>query len=103
MGQGLVAHHPRPLLYTFTTDQWLAVCGSESSQCPPTDQVCTDYSVEMDNMLTQNEKMSQKADSVLENSTLGGRIAHSVLETHPQDILTGCGETYLSDTGHVTN
>ncbi len=70
-----------------------------SSQCPPTDQVCTDYSVEMDNMLTQTKKCHKKADSVLENSTLGGRIAHSVLETHPQDILTGCGETYLSDTG----
>ncbi|XP_059405870.1 uncharacterized protein LOC132140854 [Carassius carassius] len=72
------------------------------SQCPPTDQVFTDdsdYSVEMDDVLTQTKKCHKKADSVLENSTLGGRIVHSVLETHPQDILTGCGETYLSDTG----
>lgn len=72
------------------------------SQCPPTDQVFTDdsdYSVEMDDMLTQTKKFHKKADSVLENSTLGGRIVHSVLETHPQDILTGCRETYLSDTG----
>lgn len=72
------------------------------SQCSPTDQVYTDdsdYSVEMDEMLTQTKKCHKKTDSVLENSTLGGRIAHSVLETHPQDILTGCSETYLSDTG----
>ncbi len=53
----------------------------------------------MDDMLTQTKKIHKKADSVLENSTLGGRIVHSVLETHPQDILTGCRETYLSDTG----
>ncbi|XP_043106661.1 uncharacterized protein si:ch211-165g14.1 [Puntigrus tetrazona] len=67
------------------------------SQCPPTDQEFTDdsdYSVETDDMLTQTKKCHKKADSVLENSTLGGRIVHSILETHSL-----CDETYLSDTG----
>ncbi|XP_067238880.1 uncharacterized protein si:ch211-165g14.1 [Chanodichthys erythropterus] len=71
------------------------------SQCPPTDQVFVDdadYHVEMDEALTQAKRCRKKADCMLENSTLGGRIAHSVLETHPQDILTSCGETYFSDT-----
>ncbi|XP_073699603.1 uncharacterized protein [Garra rufa] len=63
------------------------------SRSPPTDQEFTDdsdYSVEMD-----DDTCHKKADSMLENSTLGGRIARNVLETHPQDI---CGEAYLSDT-----
>ncbi|KAK2915850.1 hypothetical protein Q8A67_000224 [Cirrhinus molitorella] len=67
------------------------------SQCPPTDQEFTDdsdYSVEMDNVTCH-----KKADSVLKNSTLGGRIPRDVFESHPQDILTSCGKTYLSDTG----
>ncbi|KAL0151092.1 hypothetical protein M9458_053605, partial [Cirrhinus mrigala] len=69
------------------------------SQCPPTDQEFTDdsdYSVEME---MNDVTCHKKADSVLENSTLGGRRARNVLDTHPQDILTSCGETYLSDTG----
>ncbi|RXN14033.1 transcription factor 20-like protein [Labeo rohita] len=69
------------------------------SQCPPTDQEFTDdsdYSVEME---MDDVTCHKKTNSVLENSTLGGRRARNVLETHPQHILTSCGETYLSDTG----
>ncbi|XP_016379748.1 retinoic acid-induced protein 1-like isoform X1 [Sinocyclocheilus rhinocerous] len=64
------------------------------SQCPTTDQVFTDdsdYRMEMGHVLTQTKNSLKKADSVL-----GGRIAHK--EMHPQDIVTSCGETYLSDT-----
>lgn len=71
------------------------------SQCPPTDQEFVgdaNYNVEMDEPLTQAKRCRKKADCVLEKSTLGGRIAHNVLETYPQNILTSCGETYLSDT-----
>ncbi|XP_051570302.1 uncharacterized protein si:ch211-165g14.1 isoform X2 [Myxocyprinus asiaticus] len=60
------------------------------SQCPPTGCMFDDdYHVEMDGVLTQTQKC-KKSDSLLENSTLGDRIAHNGLETLPQ-------ETYLSD------
>ncbi|XP_051995932.1 uncharacterized protein si:ch211-165g14.1 [Xyrauchen texanus] len=52
------------------------------SQCPPAGLMFDDdYHVEIDDVLRRTKKHN-KADSLLENRTLGDRIAHNGLETH---------------------
>ncbi|XP_051988401.1 transcription factor 20-like [Xyrauchen texanus] len=66
------------------------------SQCPPTGCMFDDdCHVEMDGMLTQKRK---KADSLLENSTLGDRIAHNGLETLPQEMYLNDSLSFMSPT-----
>lgn len=67
---------------------------------PPTDCVFADDDcrVETDRVLTQAKALCRKADSILENGTVGDRIQHNGLETHTQETLSSYGESYLNDT-----